>query len=164
MASNGTMCVFGPQNNVPPTANFATLDTRNNLLVLEFDQTTAESAVFATIMPRSYSGGGVTITVAWMGDGITTGDVVWGGSFERHQDDTDDLDADGFAAEQTATGTTASGSGEVQYTSIAFTDGAQMDSVAAGESFRFKLRRVATDGADTALADAQALAVEIRET
>jgi hypothetical protein len=90
--------------------------------------------------------------------------VVWGGSFERHQDDTDDLDADGFAAEQTATGTTASGSGEVQYTSIAFTDGAQMDSVAAGESFRFKLRRVATDGADTALADAQALAVEIRET
>lgn len=100
-----------------------------------------------------------------MADGATSGAVVWGGSFERHQDDSGDLDSDDFAAEQTATGTTASVDGEVKYTDIAFTDGAQLDSLAIGEHFRFKLRRVATDGADTMNAnDAQLLSVELRET
>lgn len=164
MASGSTLVVFKPQHNIPPTSNYATLDTRNQHLVLEFDKDTAESAVFESVLPRIYAGNGLTVTIAWMADGATANDVVWGASIERHQDDADDLDSDSFAGEQTATGTTASADGEVQYTSITFTDGAQIDSLAVGESFRLKIRRVATDGADTLAVDAQLLAVEIKET
>ena len=50
----------------------------------------------------------------------------------------------------------------VDVVSISFTDGADMDSVAAGEAFRLKVTR---DGvSDTAAGDAELMAVEIRET
>lgn len=164
MASGSTLLYFGPQCSTPPSSNYATFDTRNAHLVLEFDASTAETIYFEAILPRSYSGGGLTASIAWMADGATTGNCVWGLSIERHQDDADDLDSDSFATEQTATGTTASADGEVQYTEIAFTSGAQMDSLAVGEHFRLALRRVATDGSDTLSVDAQFLGLELRET
>ena len=46
--------------------------------------------------------------------------------------------------------------------SVAFTNGTDMDSVAAGEAFRIKLTRDAVS--DTAAGDAELHAVEIRET
>jgi hypothetical protein len=164
MARGNSLCFFFPQNNQPPSSNYATLDTRNGHLCAEHDDSAIESCIFSGILPRNYASGGITVTIAWMAATATTGDVVWGASFERHADDTDDLDSDGFAAEQTATATTASGTGEVQYTNIAFTDGAQIDSLAVSEHFRIKIRRVATDGADTMAGDAQLLSVEVRET
>ena len=46
--------------------------------------------------------------------------------------------------------------------SIAFTDGVDMDSVAAGERFRIKITRDAAS--DTATGDAELTGIEIRET
>jgi hypothetical protein len=155
---------FYPQNNQPPSASYGTLDVRNGHLVIELDDSAAESCIFSGVLPRNYASGGITVRIAWMAATATTGDVVFGASFERHQDDTDDLDSDSFAAEQTATATTASATGEVQYTAITFTDGAQLDSLAVSEHFRLKVRRVATDGADTLVGDCQILSVELQET
>jgi hypothetical protein len=118
-------------------------------------------------MPQSYAGTtGVTVRVFWSADGVATGNVKWDGFFEEIADDTFDIDADGFTASpQTVTATTATVDGEVDYASITFTDGAQMDSVAAGDLFRFKLERDAADAADTMNSnDAQVLGVEIQET
>jgi hypothetical protein len=164
MASNDTLVTFTAHANEPPATNYATVDLRNSHMVLDFDDTTAESAVFAGVLPRSYSGGGITATVIWLATSATTGSVKWNAQIERHQDETDDLDADSFAAAQTATGITAAASGAPQYTSIAFTNGAQMDSLAAGESFRLKITRDAADGGDTVTGDAELLRVELRET
>ena len=164
MASGDTLAVFTPLANVPPATANATLDTRNGHPVLDFDATTDEQAVFGGVLPRNYGGGGVTVAIAWMATTATTGDVVWTAAFEAHADDAFDLDADGFAAANSATGTTASASGEVQYTDIAFTDGADMDSLAAGESYRLKITRDADNGSDTMTGDAELLRVEIRET
>ena len=49
---------------------------------------------------------------------------------------------------------------------FAFTDGAQMDSLSAGEAFRLKLRRDAdgTSGTDDVTTDAELLLVEVKET
>lgn len=164
MASGDSLCVFEPKNNDPPAANYATLDTRNSHPVLDFNNDADEEAVFPGVLPRHYDGGGVTVMLVWMADGVVVNEVVWDAQFERHADDAFDLDGDGFAAVQSVTATAPSVDGEVSYDDIAFTNGAEMDSLAAGESFRLKIRRDADNGADDLDADAQLLRVEIRET
>lgn len=164
MASGNTLCVFTPKANEPPATNYATLDTRNSHPVLEFDAATIESAIFSDLLPKNYAAGGLTVTVVWMADTATASDVVWGASFERHQDETTDFGTDDFAAERTVTSTAPAAVGRPQYANVTFTDGAQMDSLTVGESFRIKIRRVASDAADTMAGDAQLICVTIQET
>lgn len=163
MASGDTLLIFTPLGNEPPASNGATLDTRNGHPVLDFDDTTNESAVFSAVMPQHYAAGGVTGYVHHSMSSATSGDVDWDISFERIGDQQLDVDADSFAAVQSVDNTTVPGtSGNVDVVSIAFTDGAQMDSVAAGELFRIKITRDAAS--DTATGDAELHALELRET
>lgn len=163
MASGDTLCVFTALNNEPPASNPATLDVRNNHMVLDFDATTDESAVFRGKMPRHYDGGGVTVSISYAMSTATSGDIDWDAAFERIGDQQQDIDSDGFAAVNSTDNTTVPGtSGNVDVVDITFTDGADMDSVAAGEEFRIKITRDAS--ADTAAGDAELTVVEIRET
>lgn len=164
MASGDTLCVFTPLHATPPAANYATLDQRNVHCVLDFDDTTEEAVYFETVLPRHYAGGGITCIIAWMATTAVIGDTKWGLSWERHQASTDDLDSDSFAAERTNTGTAPNAAGKVLYTSIAFSNGAQIDSLAIEEHFRLKLARKAADGADTMVGDAEMLSVSVLET
>lgn len=162
MASGDTLASFVPQCNEPPASNYATLDTRNQHPVLDFDDTTNESAVFSAVMPRHYAGGGVTVYVHWAAT-ATSGDVDWDAAFERIGDQQQDIDVDSFAAAQSQNNNTVPAtSGLVDIISIAFTDGAQMDSIAVGEGFRLKVTRDAAS--DTAVGDAQLRFIEIKET
>jgi hypothetical protein len=164
MASSDTLAVFTVAHNVPPTSNPATVDTRNNHLVLDFDATTNEDAVFAGVMPQGYAGTtGVTVYLHYAMTTATSGDIDWDVAFERIGDQQQDIDSDSFAAANSVDNTTVPGtSGLVDIVSVAFTDGADMDSVAAGESFRIKVTRDAAS--DTATGDAELTRVEIRET
>lgn len=163
MATGDTLLVFTPLHNEPPATNYATFDTRNGHPALDFDDTTNESAVFTAVLPRSYGGGGVTVYLHYAMTSATSGDVDWDAAFERIGDQQQDIDADGFAAVQSVDNTTVPAtSGLVDIVTIAFTDGAQMDSVAAGEAFRLKITRDAAS--DTAVGDAELIAVEIKET
>ena len=164
MASGDSLVTFTPQANMPPSSNYATLDTRNSHLVLDFDASTNESAVFGGVLPRHYAGGGITATFVWMASTATSGVCVWNGAIERHQASTDDLDSDSFAAAQAASGTAPGTSGQVLYTAITFSSGANMDSLAAGESFRLKVTRDAANVSDTMTGDAELLRIELRET
>ena len=164
MASGDTLLIFTPLHNEPPASNPATLDTRNQHPVLDFDATTNESAVFSAVMPRSYAATtGLTVYIHYAMSSATSGDVDWDVAFERIGDQQLDIDADSFAAVQSVDNTTVPGtSGLVDIVSVAFTDGAQMDSVAVGEGFRVKVTRDAAS--DTATGDAELLFVEIKET
>lgn len=166
MASGNTLCVFTPQQNEPPSSNYATFDTRNGYLVLDFDATTDESAIFRGFMPRHYAGGGITVTVGWMATSATTGTISLDVALMSITDDADDLDTKSFAAANNANPTTASASGEVDYATITFTDGADMDSVAAGEVFLLKVTRDAngTTSTDDMTGDMELVFVEIKET
>jgi len=164
MASGDTLITFTPHSNEPPATNYATLDTRNGHMVLDFDDTTAESAIFSGVLPRNYSGGGITATVIWLATTAVAGNVKWTAQFDRHQSGVDDVDSDSFATAGMAAGTAPATSGASQYTAIAFTDGAAIDSVAIGESFRVKVSRNAADVEDDMVGDAEILAVELRET
>jgi hypothetical protein len=163
MASGDTLCAFGPLHNEPPSSNPATLDTRNQHPVLDFDATTKEAAVFTGVMPRNYGGGGVTIYIHYAMSSATSGNIDWDASFERIGDQQLDIDADSFAAANSVDTTTVPGtSGNVDIVNITFTDGADMDSIAVGEAFRLKIERDAPN--DSATGDAELVAVEIKET
>ncbi len=150
-------------HNEPPGSNFATLDTRNQHPVLDFDDAVNESAIFTGVVPRNYAGGGLTVYIHYAMSSAISGDIDWDVAFERIGDQQQDIDADGFAAVQSVDNTVVPGtSGNVDIVSIAFTDGAQMDSIAAGESFRLKITRDAVG--DMAVGDAELGAVEIKET
>lgn len=166
MASGNTLLVLHPFDNEPPASNYATIDLRNLHPVLDFDDTTAEAAIFTAVLPRHYAGGGITVYLHYAMTSATTGKVRWEVSIERIGDGSQDIDADGFATEQGVNVDPVPGtSGNVDIVSVAFTDGAQMDSVAAGEAFRLKVVRDSADGTnDTASGDAELVAVEVKET
>lgn len=163
MASGDTILELFPQDNAPPASNAATPDTRNGHPVLDFDDTTAESAVFSRILPRHYAGGGITVYVHYSMTSAITGTCGWTVEFERVGDGQQDIDSDGFASAQTITAVTVPGtSGFVDIVNVAISNGANMDSIAAGEGFRIRLKRDVAN--DTAAGDAEFWGMELKET
>jgi hypothetical protein len=162
VASGDVLCVFGPRGNEPPTSNFATLDTRNTQVVLDFDTTTQETAIWSGVMPYHYGGGNITVYVHSSMTSATSGTVGWDVTFEAIGT-AQDTDSDGFATAQTITAATVSGtSGVLLVQSVTCTAGSTgTDSVAAGNKFRLRVRRDVAN--DTAAGDAEIHAVVVRE-
>ncbi len=165
MASGNTLCVFTALDNEPPSASYATADSRNAHPCLDFDATADESAVFRGVLPRHYSGGSLTVTLIWAATSATTGACRWAVSIER--DDTGlDMDADSFATAVTAGASAPGTSGAPAYTAIVMTVDSPTDGLVAGEMFRLKVTRDAdgTSGTDDMAGDAELYGVEIKET
>jgi hypothetical protein len=163
MASGNTLLIFVPFQNEPPTTLYATINTRNNHTVLDFDDGTNESAIFTGVMPQNYSATtGITVIIHFTMTSAIINDVDWDVSFERIGT-SQDVDSDSFAAVKSANNVTVPGTaGVVGQTSIQFTDGAEIDSILAGELFRIKITRDAVS--DTASGDANLHLIELRET
>ena len=164
MASGDSLLIFHPYNNEPPSSNYATLDQRNSRPCLDFDATTNESAVFSAVMPQHYAGTtGVTVYIHYAMSSAEANTIDWDAAFELVGDQDLDVDGDSFAAVNSTDDTTVPAtSGLVDIISIAFTDGADMDSVQAGDGFRLKVTRDAAS--DDATGDAELYWVELRET
>ena len=161
MASGETLCRFTPQCNEPPAVNFATLDTRNSHAVLDFALT--EIGVFRSLWPPNYSGLGVTVFLHYCMEVDIADDIKLEVSFERIGQVLD-IDGDSFAAAQDTGDIVVPGTcGLVDIVPVAFTDGAQIDGILTGETFRLKVERVAVAGVDAG-DDLELVAVEIRET
>lgn len=163
MASGNSLVSFAATDNHPPASAYATPDVRNSHPVLNFDASAAENACFQAVLARHYGGGGITLALVWMAKTATSGNVMWTAAFEKLPGT--DHDTDNFATAQAAAAAAANGtSGVPTVTTIAFTN-AQIASLAAGDAFRLKVTRDATNGSDTMNADdAQLVAVELKET
>jgi hypothetical protein len=158
-ASGGskTYAVFTALDNQPPATAFATLDTRNSIAVLDFDDATDESAVFVSIIPEGASlGSGLKIRLHWMATTATSGNVVWDVSLERMNTD---LDSDSFDTIASGTAAASGTSGILTVTEITLTT---IDSVTAGDGFRLKVTRDANNGSDTMTGDAELVVCEVR--
>lgn len=163
MASGDTLLIFTPLHNEPPISNPATIDTRNQHPVLDFDASTNENAIFSGVMPRNYANSGITVYIHYAMSTATSGDIDWDVDWERIGDQQQDLDSDGFGGPNSVDNTTVPGtSGLVDIVNVPFTDGGDMGSVAVGEGFRLKITRNAVD--DTAAGDAELVFIEIKET
>jgi hypothetical protein len=155
---NTTLGFFTALDNQPPASNFATLDTRNSIAVLDFDDTTEESAVFIGVVPANASlASGFSVRIHWMATSATTGNCRWGVQFE---DMNTDADADSFAAATEAHSATNATAGIPTTTTITCTT---IDGIAASDFFRIKIYRDVSDTVnDTMTGDAELIAVEVR--
>lgn len=132
--------------------------------VLAFDTSTVEYADYhGLIMPAHYGGGGLTCSIR-SSAGATTGTLQWAMAIRRIADDAEDLDTTAHTYDYNVINiaTLASAIGELTYDTITFTSGADMDSVAAGESFSLRVRR--DTGSDTLTTDAFIHAIVVSET
>jgi hypothetical protein len=153
-----TYALFRAYNDsMPPSTAFATLDSRNNIGVADFDDATDESLFFMGIIPEAASlGSGLKIRLQWMATTATSGDVVWDVSLERM---TTDLDSDSFDTIASGTAAANGTSGILTVTEITLTT---IDSVTAGDGYRLKVTRDANNASDTMTGDAELVAVEVR--
>jgi len=153
-----TLAVFTPLDNQPPATAFATLDTRNSVAVLDFDADAAEGAVFVGVIPEgAVLTSGIIVRLSWAATSATSGDCRWLVDIEKTTGH--DIDADGYDTAVAGTTTTSGTSGLVNTTAITITT---IDSVAAGDAFRVRVRRDATNAGDTMTDDAELIAVEVR--
>jgi hypothetical protein len=154
-----TLTYFTPLDNQPPASNFATLDTRNSIAVLDFDDTTSESGVFVGILPENAAlASGVDVRIHWAATTATSGTCRWGVQFEKM---TSDMDADSFDSTVAEIGSvTNATAGVPTVTQISCTG---LDSLAAGNLFRILIYRDSGDAVnDTMTGDAELIAVELR--
>lgn len=166
MATTNVLAVFTPLSNEPPASAYATLDSRNSHPCLDFDGATDEEAMFSAVLPAHYAGGGLTIETFWSFTSATSGSLRVQTAIERIDASSLDIDADSFAAFNSAGGTAPGTSGQVIKVTTTHASGAEMDSLAAGELYRLKVRRDAdgTSGTDDITTDAELLGVIVKET
>lgn len=163
MAAGNTLAIFSPLSNEPPASAFMTVDTRNGHVVLDADGSTDEECVFRGIMPSNYAGGGVTVKIHVMATSATSGTGRFQTAFEDVS--AQDADSDGFASFNSGSYAANGTSGIETIVSINHANGAEMDSVIAGDEFRLKIRRDAdgTSGTDDIATDLEIKSVEIVE-
>jgi len=152
-----SLTTFTPLDNQPPASGFATLDTRNSIAVLDFDDTTEESAVFVGCIADNFIDFnlGIQVKIHWMATSATSGNCRWAVRFEKMNTDTDSFSiaVSGHSAANATNGIPTT-------TTITPTS---IDSLSNGDFFRLKIHRAAADATnDTMPGDAELIAVELR--
>ncbi len=169
--------VAGNHGTITSTPGLATATgdvIRSDTMVVDFPSSAPNTlALFPFQMPYHYGGGGITLTVGVVSS-TATGDMSFAAFMKSLTDDVDNLgnlgtDPSGLKAfappvfNQTIDAATVAG--EVKYFEIAMTDGAQMDSIAAGEYGQLLLMRDSQDGTNDDMAqDAEFVFMAMRET
>ncbi len=147
---------FTPLVNQPPAFNFATIDTRNSIAVLSFDDTTPQSGIFVGSLPYSANVvGGLSVDVKWVSTGA--GNCLWGARFMPLNGSTN-LNNDNFAPPGTGV-TTALSIGLTAVTSLLVTG---LNGILAGDAYRLNFYRIANDVNDTLIGPSQVHSVTVR--
>lgn len=146
---------------IPPATVYATFDTRaggstpaEQFPVYDFDAAASEYLDFLCKL-EGYAGGGLTFTLPWSASTATADQVRWEVGIRRIADDAEDVDGAHVYDTNGVSDTCASASGELSYPTIAFANGADMDSWAEGELAFVRVYRDHDHGDDTMTGDAE---------
>jgi hypothetical protein len=173
MSANDMMFALTPNAVAGPKTDYATLDILEGgsspvelWTVLDFDAASIEYADFKIALPANYGGGGLTLTLVYTMSSANSGNVVWEAAIRRCNDGSEEIDSDSSQTYDynSVTDAVEATVGRVGYATITFTDGADMDSLAAGEMAMLRIRRKADDGSDTASGDAELQMIICKET
>jgi hypothetical protein len=159
---------------MPPATAFAAVTVRaggstpaEQVPVYAFDAAADEYMDFYCTL-TGYAGGGLTFTLATLAATATTGGALLALALRRLTENTEDVDTAHTYDYNEIRVVCASAAGAVVYDTIPFTDGADMDSVATGESFILRVRRRGTNATagtgDDMAGDLQVLGFTGRET
>jgi len=155
---------------VPPATAYATLDQRSGgstpveaMTVWDFDASATEYMDFKCRLSDDYDGGGLTFQIVWTATSATSGEVVWEIAIRRLT--TEDWDTAHTYDFNTAADSTAPAANGTPVTlTLAFTNGADMDSWAAGEYGIVRIRRKHDAAGDDMTGDAELWGISGRET
>lgn len=126
-----------------------------------FYDAAADEAAFWPWVATNYGSGNLTCKVFWYADTASSGDTVWGAAISAitANSDTQDIETDGLATENTATdshiGTTGQRLHEIDITI------SNLDSIASGDFMHLRVRRVGSNGSDTMTGDAALVGVRL---
>ena len=155
---------------MPPGASAATMDARaggstpaESVIVYDFDASSDEYMDWLCKLV-GYDGGGLTFTLPWSASSATSGQVRWELAVRAMPDDTEDIDSAHTYVFNGVSDTAPSASGELSYPTIAFTDGADMDSWADGELAIVRVHRDYDHADDGMSGDAELLCISGVET
>lgn len=149
---------FTPSQNQPPSTGFARFDTRNSILVLDFNDTTNESGTFVGSIPDTANiSNGLNVRINWSALSGTSGSCVWGARFMNLNTD---LDIDSFDVAGFASGVANATNGVPTVTQITCTG---INGLTTGSFYRMLVFRNSTDTVnDTMLGDAEINFIEVR--
>lgn len=148
---------FTPLDGQPPASAYATRDTRNSIALLDFDNTTDESVCFVGVIPEAaVTSSGIYVIIRWAASSATSGNTRWGAAFENMNTD---IDSDSFDTAVEANSAANGTSGVPSVLTLTITT---IDSLVAGDTFRLKVYRAASNGGDTMVGDAEIISVEVR--
>lgn len=164
MASGDTLLILTAAAFIKPSSGGAVWGSRNQQPHWSCDDTTDEVVYsIPLVMPEHYADGGVTLEIENRAASATSGNFINKAAFSREAGQ--DADSDGFAAENVSSATATNGTSGVPTTAtVTFTDGADMDSVKAGDPFRLMVGRDADNASDTMSGDLEIVSVHIKET
>lgn len=154
-----TIAVFTAAESQPPETAFATLDTRNSIVVLDFDDTTTEATTFVGIIPEGAElTSGIIVAVIWAATSATSGSVRWKIEFANLLgQDLDELVFDSATEANSLPDPISGVPTHVEITCIAIAE------LGAMYPFLVRISRVANDTTnDTMVGDAELIAVELR--
>lgn len=152
---------FNPSNAIFPSSNPAEEHSRNNHPVISYDYVTDESAIFTSAMSKDYSNGDISVNVDWVSN-ETVGSVVWSVQFETNSEGGNNINSDSFASQQAIVSDTSSESGVIKRASIVFTN-TQADDISAGDAYRLKVKRLATNVSDDMTDDAEIVMITLNK-
>jgi len=160
MASGDSLLVFEPLSNRPPIANYASVDLRSGFVVLDFDDTTDEAALFLSTLPSQYGGGQFEVVVTWTTTTAITGNAKLRVEATRISSgvNIDLLPTVDGTADIIVAAPTVSGQLAMAQTVPLNTGGA-----VAGDLLLIGMTRLASDAADTLVGDVEFLSLEVRE-
>ena len=142
-----------------PDQDAAEVADINNRLAVVFPDDEEANVLFPGVASSSYLGGNATLNLFWAAD-VDAGNVNWLVSFERNNALGPNINADSFAAEVAVLSAAPPVVGTLRKAAFVL-DNAELDGLAAGDPYRFKIRRDGSTLPDNMAGDAQLIAVSL---
>lgn len=131
-------------------------------MVLAYGEAADTGAYWTLGVPQGWTST-YSVIISYIAASATSNAVVWGATVEAvTAGDAYDIDAgESFDTENTVTSTVAGTAGYLVQATITLTNN---DSSAAGDLLRLRIRRLGTNGSDTATGDAYLISAELRDS